>query len=319
MKGWLNNASLQIRQGAGLIPLRRGAGEAVTNTPPPKHSRSDARIVVTADDYGLHADINRGIRYCAEQGWVNGISVGVCGEAADQKELETLRRLQDRFPHLDVGVHLMLTEAAPLTDCTSCIGEDGRFLLHSRHLSRRAFLGLVRSREVGVEWCAQIERALHAGLRLSHLDSHQHVHLLPGIWGVYQNLARRYGIARLRCGYDSLVRSILQRKPAYAVMQLLALPRYLQSVPRVRTLGILESCAFRFDQVQARVEHALRDGRSVEIMVHPGLETTELTERFGYWNAHWGREIEELKRLRRYLYGHGYPGFSAVPAGADSQ
>lgn len=264
---------------------------------------------VTADDYGLHPDINRGIRHCVELGLVNSVSVGVCGEAADAAELEALREMQSRIPGLDVGVHLMLTEASPLTSCRSCVGEDGCFLRHSTHIARRALLGLVKPKEVESEWREQIERALQAGLRLGHLDSHQHVHLLPGLWAVYRALSRRHGISRIRCGYESLLRSLLRAKPAYAAMQLLALPRYLTLVPRVRTLGILVSCAFRFDRIEPQVRHALRAGRAVEIMVHPGFETPELTARFGYWKADWDREIEELRALRRFLDGQGYPRF----------
>lgn len=276
--------------------------------------RSSARLAVTADDYGLHRDINRGIRHCVEQGWVNSVSVGLCGEAADREELRSLVRLQNRFAHLDVGVHLMLTESSPLTGCACCRGDDGRFLLHSRQLASRAFGGRLKGDEITVEWRAQIDRALDAGLRLSHLDSHQHVHLLPGLWAVYRALARCYDIPRIRCGYDSLPRAVLQAKPAYAAMQLLAFPRYLMVTPRVRTLGVLESCAFRCDRIEARLERALRRGESVEIMVHPGVETAELLSRFGYWNACWGREIHELAVLRHWLDRRGYPPFEACPA-----
>jgi predicted glycoside hydrolase/deacetylase ChbG (UPF0249 family) len=45
---------------------------------------------------------------------------------------------------------------------------------------------------------AQIERALQAGLRLTHVDSHKHSHALPQICGAILSTVGDYGIAAMR-------------------------------------------------------------------------------------------------------------------------
>ena len=41
---------------------------------------------------------------------------------------------------------------------------------------------------------AQIVRVLRAGIRPTHLDSHQHVHLMPGVFDLTLDLAEAYKI-----------------------------------------------------------------------------------------------------------------------------
>jgi predicted glycoside hydrolase/deacetylase ChbG (UPF0249 family) len=52
----------------------------------------------------------------------------------------------------------------------------------------------VRPEEVEREFTAQIERFMQTGLRLSHLDSHHHVHAQEAILPVVLRLAERYRV-----------------------------------------------------------------------------------------------------------------------------
>ena len=45
---------------------------------------------------------------------------------------------------------------------------------------------------------AQIERALGSGLNITHIDSHQHTHVLPGMNGLVRMLCNEYNIKRER-------------------------------------------------------------------------------------------------------------------------
>ena len=48
------------------------------------------------------------------------------------------------------------------------------------------------------ELCAQIERVAALGVRISHLDSHNHVHTRPFVFPILKEIQRRYRIRRVR-------------------------------------------------------------------------------------------------------------------------
>ena len=68
-----------------------------------------------------------------------------------------------------------------------------------------ALLRKFTAREVHREMEAQIARVLHAGIRPTHLDSHQHVHLMPGVFDITLDLAEAYKIRVVRLSRDRAV------------------------------------------------------------------------------------------------------------------
>ena len=108
-------------------------------------------------------------------------------------------RSREARPGLAVGVHLVLTEHRPLIGASaaaSLVEPDGRFPPHLKQLLGKRLRGRVSLAEVRLELDAQIRRVQRAGIAVSHLDGHQHVHVLPGIAGIVAELAAAHGIAR---------------------------------------------------------------------------------------------------------------------------
>ena len=66
----------------------------------PRHS---IRLLVNADDFGLHSDINRGISECVESGRVQSVSFAAVGQAVDWKKLQEWQRSR-----VLTGLHLTL-------------------------------------------------------------------------------------------------------------------------------------------------------------------------------------------------------------------
>ena len=252
----------------------------------------------TADDYGMHPDINRGIAYCVEQRLIDGIAVSPCGPY-----LEDLPPLAAAYPHLRVGVHLMLVGGRPLTDGKWMLVKNGAFTADVFSLARGLARGAIRPSDVEREWDAQIRTLLDAGLRLTHLNSHQHVHLLPSLWPVATRLAQRYGIESIRTSYESLWGAAAKGSPALLVHQAIAAVRYRSLPPpkRERTLGMLCSTAFSARAVVDRLVREILAGRPVEVMTHPGFATPAAAEAFPSWHPHWEAEIVELKKLKHVI------------------
>jgi len=252
-------------------------------------------IHLTADDYGMHPDINRGIAYCAEQGLIDGLSAAASGACLDD-----LPRLVAAHPHLRVGAHLMLVGGRPLTDGKRMLVKNGGFAPDVFTLARAVGRGAGGSADVEREWDAQIQRLVGLGIRLTHVNSHQHAHLLPGLWPAMFRLAQRHQIEWIRSSYESVWGAAVKGSPWLLGHQVLAKVRYgsLPALKRAKTLGMLCSTAFTASAVVDRLVTETLAGRTVEVMVHPGFATVEAKKAFPSWRPHWEEEIQELKTLQ---------------------
>ena len=150
-------------------------------------------MIVHADDFGETVDITAGICMAIEAGVVTSTSImaNMPGTA------EALRRAPLLARQASFGVHLNLCEGKPLTDGPTLMDEDGR-LLRKRALAARALTGKLSLSELEAEVAAQIGMLRDAGIRVSHLDGHKHLHQLPIVCAAVANVLPRFGIERVR-------------------------------------------------------------------------------------------------------------------------
>ena len=59
-------------------------------------------------------------------------------------------------------------------------------------------MGADVQKELEKELCAQIEKVMDYGIRISHFDSHHHIHTGLVLLPVMPNLLKRYGIRKMR-------------------------------------------------------------------------------------------------------------------------
>jgi len=247
-------------------------------------------VIVNADDLGLHEDINRGIHLAHTDGIVTSASVVACGEAFSDAAM----RIRE-CPRLDVGVHLTLIEERPLcapNDIPSLLRPDGRFLPSYRSLATRMLTRGIASDEIRRELRAQIERVIALGRQPSHLDGHQHVHLLPSVWRITTELAREYGIKWIRVPYFGSVfansKSLLD---PFFRLGLNVLRATRVGVPKITTPGL--HLSGRLDEKELlSIVSGLRPGLS-EIVTRPGITTPALASRYR-WHYDWSNELQAL-------------------------
>jgi len=154
------------------------------------------RLIVNADDFGLTAGVNRAIIEGHARGVITSSTV-----MANMPAFADAVRLARDHPSLGVGLHFNITQGRPVAEASrvsSLIDDDGEFWGTSAALLRRALAGRLRTEEVVVELRAQIEKALNAGLRLTHVDSHKHSHALPRICEAIIATIKDYGINAVR-------------------------------------------------------------------------------------------------------------------------
>ena len=149
------------------------------------------RLIVNADDLGRSPGIDRGIVQAHERGIVTSTTL-----MANAPGAERAAALARKCPRLDVGVHLVLTYARPLTDparIPSLVERDGSF---PRSPSAIVGEGRVSGEEALVEYRAQFARAEELlGRRPSHIDTHHWVHDDPALEWAVGELAVETGVA----------------------------------------------------------------------------------------------------------------------------
>lgn len=229
---------------------------------------AERRLVVVADDFGFTRDVNEGILEAHTRGIVR-----VAGLLATGPAFEHAVELLRRHPSLQIGAHLALVGLPSARD-----GQPLPWTLAG--LLRTLARGRLRIQD---ELAAQLERILAAGIRPTHLDTHKHTHLLPGVLHVLLRLAREYGVRWVRRPFDWSWRGEpalpLRERLARAALGLLR-PGFDRKLARAgcrsadRFVGI--GLTGRLDiPVLLRFIRALPEG-TTELMCHPGRCGEEL-------------------------------------------
>jgi hopanoid biosynthesis associated protein HpnK len=232
-------------------------------------------LIVNADDFGMSAGINRGIIEAHRHGVLTSTSLMATGDAFDDA-IALSRAHRD----LSVGVHLTLVEGVPVRrpdEIPSLVEADGRFPQTLGAFLKAWLTGRVRPEDVAREFAAQVEKVLGRGVQVDKLDSHMHVHVLPGILPAAVTTARRYGIRairrpveRLRYRHGPSGLPALVRQTALSVLARAHDRRISGSGLRTpdHFSGIAESGALT-ERHLLRILRDLEPGVT-EIMTHPG-------------------------------------------------
>lgn len=233
-------------------------------------------LIVNADDYGYFNCVSRGILDCVRQRAVTAVGV-----FATSPFLERHSHWLSTEQHVDIGVHLNLTDRSPLSrrlaNALSPWGGNfpGKFTIIAALATGRIKLDLVRD-----EWRAQIERCQSFGMKLTFLNSHQHVHMLPPLFKLARTLADEYGIAHVRVAIPEMPYTWAPKAMARDMLMLSMVPgiRASRPAPTPRFLGLGASGHLSPGYLSALLPR-LRSGRIYELMCHPGYhDTGEITD-----------------------------------------
>jgi predicted glycoside hydrolase/deacetylase ChbG (UPF0249 family) len=248
-----------------------------------------ANLLVNADDFGIHPRVSKAIAQAADEGLIHSFSV-LPLRKDDAFHRDLLRDIVERHPEVKVGAHLALL--SPEEGLGEGPGHFRQFLL-------RYVTGRFPARRVHDAWDGQV-RALGALLggtgKVAHLDGHQHLHMLPGLWGAAQAIKERYRIPRLRVPFEGFGPNLARRFPFALALQALAWMRLGRDGRRL--IGFATSTAFTVEGNARLLDEAARHpDRLYEVMVHPALQGGEGPEE-GAPAESQCRELGELRRLK---------------------
>ena len=252
------------------------------------------RLLVVADDVGLHRSMTDAAIRAHREGIVTACSLVACG-----RELAHAVEALSDAPALDTGVHLALVEERPLSDparIPSLVGADGLFFRDFFAFCRHYFAGRVDFGEVRRELRAQVEAVAASRIPIRHLNSHQHLHALPRIFEIVVELAHEYRVGWVRVPFDPTL-SGARGARRFGLRALNALALRAGSVAAARGVaaadraaGIAAAGHHDVESLRDVIRHV--DG-TVELVVHPGASDRDLAAAYD-WGYEWERELGAL-------------------------
>jgi predicted glycoside hydrolase/deacetylase ChbG (UPF0249 family) len=225
------------------------------------------RVVINADDFGYSWAVNEEIERALRKGRISSATLMANGPAISEAIA-----ISRQFPAASFGIHLNLTEFAPLSSPEALrraglIDGDGVFLNNLRSLRPSPALLQACFEELD----AQIHSLQASGIQPSHLDSHHHIHTVAWLFPVIYALQKKYRIRKVRNTMN--VYSLgSERSPSLKLR-----------IGKGLWQAMNAFCGSRFTQVFTALHIFLENpnrrefarARSIELMCHPGQQGFE--------------------------------------------
>ncbi|MFH1131689.1 MAG: ChbG/HpnK family deacetylase [Pseudomonadota bacterium] len=235
------------------------------------------RAIINADDLGIDSKTNAAVFELMQVGHVTSATVLANGPAFDAAVSQ-----QRQFAHLSFGIHLNVTQFAPLSKepgLSPLLDQNG-FFVFDRIQRARLTTRLLTS--IANEFSLQILRLRQSGLPISHIDSHQHIHTLPKLWPVLKWLQYRHAIKRVRISRNLYP---TQSPRSRELMAKKALWNFaLRKILNTQTTNYFGDLFSFVDQ-----KEGFQPATTVEIMVHPG--NSHYAEETALLHTNWWQKL----------------------------
>ena len=240
-------------------------------------------LIINADDLGFTESINKAIKEAHLKGFLTHASLMANAAYFDHAVEEVIADC----PNLNIGVHVNLTCAKALTG-NSILAPDGVF--------RGSFVSWLK-RNKSKEVLAILENEIEAQIlkikkispNITHIDGHEHIHIIPSINKIVRKLAVKHEIPRVREINENFFESLkfnYTTTPLVNIVKLFLLKflsQFNDNSGKVKFYCILNTCMISEKNLFPYLEN--NKNESVEVMLHPSLgfsahDQNDLDERF---------------------------------------
>jgi chitin disaccharide deacetylase len=180
------------------------------------------QIIINGDDFGRSSAVNEAIIRAFRAGTLTSCSLMVTEAAFDHAV-----RLARENSGLAVGIHLVTVQGKSVLPCSeipNLVDKDGNFPDSPIAAGMKYYFSKAAREQLKKELSAQFQRFHSTGLKLSHVDSHLHMHVHPVIFAAALELAERSKVRRMRVPQDDLwltVRFLRRIRAGQAVISLI--------------------------------------------------------------------------------------------------
>ncbi len=254
------------------------------------------KLIINADDFGIHESVNHGIIDGFRRGCISSTTL-----MPGAKAFEQAVALAADNPGLGLGVHLTLVgeeAVAPPAEVASLVDSNGRLPLEYGRFLQLFVTGRIRLADIRRELEAQVHKVAATGLPITHLDSHQHLHVVPGIVDIVLDIAKQFRVKAVRIpaepicflgGFSCNAGRFIGRG---GLSVLASLARGKARKAGIKTTdhfyGMLAGGNMA-EPYLLTIINRLPSG-TTEIMMHPGANDSTMTNQYG-WNYNWQAEL----------------------------
>jgi predicted glycoside hydrolase/deacetylase ChbG (UPF0249 family) len=166
------------------------------------------RLIVNADDFGLTAGVNQAISELHAAGALSSTTL-----MANAQQTAQAAHAAAALPHLGTGCHIVLVDGEPIlptsqiptlidSKCRSDSSVPARFRPSLAVFVSDLVRGRIREADIEAEATAQIRSLLDAGVPLTHVDTHKHTHMFPGVLRPVMRAAVRCNLRAIRNPFE---------------------------------------------------------------------------------------------------------------------
>ncbi|MDP8208586.1 MAG: ChbG/HpnK family deacetylase [Candidatus Electryonea clarkiae] len=150
------------------------------------------KIIINADDLGGSIAVNRAIFHAISKKRITSATMMANGDAFEDAVENAVK-----IPDCSFGIHLNISSNAPVSNhpgLEPLIGSNGKM----KNIIWNSSIDSDLKNAIYFEWCAQIEKIRTAGIKISHIDSHHHVHTIPKLFPVLKAVQKDKQIRKVR-------------------------------------------------------------------------------------------------------------------------
>ena len=252
-------------------------------------------VIINADDLGSSPTVNAKIFDLIDRGRISSATLTSGGNSFE----DACQKSRD-FGSCSFGVHLYLTDFHPLTN--SPVFEDCGLI----DFSNGAFNGRIRSvrptprlkNAIYTEWSAQLKRARDGGLKVSHINSHHHVHTIPWLMGTLAQLARYKQVPAVRRSMDLYYRPEVN-PPRSLLIKKAAWNAFLPFLSGVKTARHFTNFSWFLKLLTSReIAGGYDHWGPIELMCHPG--NRDYSEETANIDTDWQRYVGTAIKMITY-------------------
>ena len=157
------------------------------------------KLIINADDCGISPRVDEQIELFIKAKKISSATI-----MANREDFEGAIKLYEKYKDsISFGIHLNLTDGCPMIENDDLV-QTGHYILHDgsiqynmKDVTKRK-LTVKQRKYIYLELKAQIDKLLMAGVKISHIDSHHHIHTDINILPIVIKLAKEYKIKKIR-------------------------------------------------------------------------------------------------------------------------
>lgn len=233
------------------------------------------KLIINADDLGLSLGVNEAILRAHNEGYLTHASLMANTDFFDH----AVKEIIPKSKKLKIGFHINLTCCKALSK--NCEIADNKGIL-SNNFIKLLFLRktkrILESIENEIE--TQLLKLKNHNVEISHIDGHEHIHIIPSINKIVHKLAKKYNIERIREINEDVSTSFkynlgtANKVNIVKLMLLKFLSLFNNNTKKIEFYSILNTCEINSENLFSYLEAV--EGKTIEIMLHPSLKELDM-------------------------------------------